>query len=367
MSTLTAPFDGAWLSRLPGDLSVTSQVTVAGVPLEVISGTVTYDEDNTPHVTANIQCRVPSDQATLDSLDPRLNKRVVIVTGYRVPGAEESHTLCDLMLIARNVRRPDNVMELVAVSDEQKVMDTQPITSSRTYNDSSDGGRAIADLIEWAVPTAAIDVRANGTFVAPGDSLVIDREDNLWNAIQDIADRIGAWVYHDGLGMFHVVPQAVNAGAAVVPLQVGAGGTLTSSETQLSRETFANTVVVRYQWFDGTQRSAFGWAEVTSGPYSVSAVGRKVITVTIERKGSAAQAKAAAASMVRRAISRGRSMSLEFDHAPFWLRAGDTITAKLPTGPQERHFVKRVDFDIPSGHGHVTTRVPENVTIGTGE
>jgi hypothetical protein len=164
-----------------------------------------------------------------------------------------------------------------------------------------------------------------------------------------------------------VVPQPINAGSASASFTVGTGGTLTSSETSLSRKLFGNTVLVKYSWYDGDQRTAFGYAEVTSGPLAVSAVGRKVIEREYERKGTAAQAKASAAALVRRAITRGRSMSLEFEHAPFWLRPGQTITVQLPTGPQERHLVSRVDFDIPSGRGHVRTRQPENVSIETGE
>lgn len=377
--SLTAPFDPAWSARLGGALSMPTSVRVTGpdiapITLDVISGNVTWNEDATPHVQAALTCRIPDSQATLDALDARLNRRLVVTGGYRVPGDGETHVLCDLMLSERIVSRSEGqaTMTIRAVSDEQRVIDTRPINASRTYGPTSDGGAAIAELIQWGTsgsPAASqpVHVTASGTFVAADDSLLIDREDELWSSIQDIADRIGAWVYHDGLGTFHVVPQPVKAGSAVAQFQVGAGGTITNSESSLTREEFANTVVVTYSWYDGDQRTAFGYAEVTSGPYAVAAVGRKVIKVDIERKGTAAQAKAAAAQMLSRAISRGRSLGLEFDHAPLWLRPGQTVTVQLATGPQVRHLVSRVDIDIPSGHGHIQTRQPEDVTITTGE
>lgn len=373
MSALTAPYDPTWSARLGAALGIVGNVAVltesAAISLSVISGSITWDEDQMPHVTAAFTCRIPDSQDVLDALDPRLNRRLILAMGYQVPGETETQMVADLMLTERIVKRGDNgaAMEIRAVSDEQKMLDTRPITGSRTYTETSDGGQAIRDLILWAVPGATVQVTATGTFVAAGDTLVIDREDELGSAIQDIADRIGAWVYHDGLGTFRVVPQPVNAGAATAMFQVDTGGTITGSEAALTREKFANTVAVTYSWYDGDQRTAFGYAEVVSGPYAVATVGRKVINVQIERKGTAAQAKAAATQMVSRAITRGRSLSIEYDHAPLWVRPGQTVTVQLPTGPQERHLVSRVDIDIPSGHGHLTTRQPENVTITTGE
>ncbi|ARU53514.1 hypothetical protein CBR64_20880 [Cellulosimicrobium cellulans] len=82
---------------------------------------------------------------------------------------------------------------------------------------------------------------------------------------------------------------------------------------------------------------------------------------------SSLKASAVAAARVRRTISRGRQMSVEAAAAAYWLRPGHTITVQLPTGPQERHLVSSVTFDLPSGTMHVRTRVPVDVTITTGE
>jgi plastocyanin len=259
-------------------------------------------------------------------------------------------------------------MEIRAESDERLVIDGRPVTGARSFNQYSDGGQAIASLIQWLVPSAVVSERVPyAAFVAPGDTLLIDREDNVWSAIQDIADRIGAWVHHDGLGTFIIEPQPTLAGAATADFKVGVGGTITASESDFNREEFANTVAVTFQWYDGAQHTAYGYAEASTGPYSVAAIGRKVASVTIDRKGTANQAKAAAENMLKRAITRGRRLSIEVEHAPLWVRPGQTVTVQLVTGSQQRHFVKRIDFDIPSGRGHLSTRQPEDVSITTGE
>jgi hypothetical protein len=373
MTALTAPFDGAWTSRLGGALECTSRVQVTGptapLTLDVTEGTVTYDEDSAPAVTATMRARIPTDPAVLDAIDPRLRRRLLVTTGYRVPGGAEEHPLCELLLTARTINRPDAAMVLTAVSDERDVMDTRPLTAAAaTFGPSDDASAAITRLIKWAVPTATVHApRLLGTFIAPGDSLVIDREDDIWPAIQDIADRTGAWVHHDGLSRYVVEPQPLTAGPAVADLKVGPGGTITRSQADLNRDEFANTVTVLYRWYDGEQRTAYGWAEISSGPYAVAQVGRKVKPVTIERKGSNDQARASAQHIVQRAVTRGRSLSIELEHAPYWVRPGHTVTVQLPTGAQQRHIVRRIDFDIPSGRAHIRTRQPEDVTVTTGE
>ena len=374
MAALTAPFDPAWLSRLGGDLTMLTNVQVTGtgldlVTLDVVDGTVTYDEDTAPHVAASLSVRVPEQQATLDLLDARLRRRVEITTGYRIPGVSESHPLCSLLLRSRVVNRPSNLMTLTAVSDELLVQEKVPVVNEKSYDATVPAGEAIRDLIAWTVPdpTIIIDPAIQVPFVQPADSYAVTRGEPIWSAIQDIADRVGAWVYSDGLSTFHIVAQPLTAGPATAIFKVGAQGTITRSQADLNREEFANLVLVTYSWYDGEQRTARGWAEIATGPYSTTATDIRVKPVAIDRKGSAADAQAAAENIVRRTVTRGRGLSIEFDHAPWWVRPGHTVTVQLPTGEPARHLVRRVDFDIPSGRGHITTRQPEDVAITTGE
>lgn len=355
---------------LAGALSLPTSVTVAGEPLDVITGTITFDEDTTPHIQASLTAKAPTTQLALDLLDPRLGARLVVTAGYALPGQEpDVHTLVDLGLYERVVTRPDNTVTLTAVSDEQLVQAGTPVTGSVSFNATSRAGDAIAALIARAVPTAtvAIDPAAQVAFVNGADSMAIGPGEGLWDAIQTIADRASLWVYHDGLGVWHVQAQATAPGAASASLAVGPLGTITASETALSVRDFYNTVHVTYRWFDGTQHEVTGWAQITSGPLSVAAIGRRTITQVIDSTGTTAMAQAAAAAMLSRALSRGRSMRVDAAHAAWWLRPGQAITVTLPLGGQERHLVARVDFDIPTATMTVRTRVPDaTATLTTG-
>lgn len=373
MSALTAPFDGAWEALAAGPVRVLTSVTLLPatgpeVALEIVNGTVTFDEDSSPYVRCNLQMAVPESQALLDALDPRKGARIRIDVGYAVPGRTESHTLATLRLFERTVNRPDNTMNLIALSGELVIQEQTPLLNDRVYVPGQLAGPVIEDLIRWTVPTPTINrTLGDVAFIDAGDTFPVTRGSSIWSAIQNIADRAGALVFEDGLGVWNIIPQRTLAGSASASLRVGPGGTITGSQTVLSRDEFYNTVLVKYAWNDGEPRTAFGYAEVTSGDLSVAVAGRHSKTVVIERSGTAAQAAEAARQMLYRAASRGRQMSLEVGRALFWLRPGQTVTVQLPTGPQERHLVSRVEFDIPSGTMNLRTRVPEDVVITKGE
>jgi hypothetical protein len=98
---------------------------------------------------------------------------------------------------------------------------------------------------------------------------------------------------------------------------------------------------------------------------SVANAGMKMLKIQKDTPISVAGIRASARNLLKRQISRGRAMSL-MTPSPYWLRPGDTVTAQLPTGPQERHLVASTAFRFPSGECSIRTRLPANVEI-TGE
>ncbi|GAA4627263.1 hypothetical protein GCM10023113_27550 [Cellulomonas oligotrophica] len=344
----------------------------APVVLDVESGTLTYDETTYPYAQAEMTLRVPPEQDVLNLLDPRRGVQIRVTLGYRAPGAgAETHRVAALVLWSRTVDRPANRVQLVARSAESKVLTWMPVGSeSKTFTADDDAGPAIAELIRWAIPGAVVrnDLPRGQQFVTGADTLVVGIGDSVMSAAYDIANRAGdAWVYEDGLGTWVLRERPALAGQAAAVLKVGPGGSITSSSAVLSLEDFANVVVVEYRWYDGEQQTRRGWAQVASGPFSVAAVGRRVYVERREYKGSAAEAQAAARSIVRRTVTRGRALRVESAAAAYWLRPGHTVTVALPSGPQERHLVQAVQFDLAgSGVMNVTTRLPETFTIETG-
>lgn len=336
------------------------------IVLDVITCTVTFDEDAFPRVSASLAIKIPDDSAVLDLLDPRLRVQIEIDAGYRYAGGVlDVHPFVVLDLRERVVQRPQEQVVLSAQGYECRLLDTCVLTPV-TYDASDDAGAVLAARLAYHAPGAATAVNrlAAKTFLEGTDE--IDEEVGAVPADlqDDIADRADAVWYYDGLSQWVIESNPTIAGRTTHWLSVGNGGTLTATESSLNRERFYNTVVVKHTWDGG---SAVGWAAVTSGDYAVASVGRKAKVIERDYKGSANTAKAAARAMVTRGVSRGRQVSVESGAAAYWLRPGHTVQIQLPTGEAERHLVARVDFDLPSGSMHVTTRLPEDVTITEGE
>lgn len=341
------------------------------MPLDVESGTIDYSETRAPFVQAQLALRVPPTQEQLDMLDPRQGVRVEVDAGYVLDGVRDVNRLATLYLWDRVVSRPSNLVQLTARSAESRIIEWTPLGSSRTFTAASDAGQAIGSLIWWALPgvEVVIDLPA-ATFLEGEDTLVVGTGDNVMAAIFDIADRVEAWVYEDGLGTWHVTRRPTTVSRSAAALKTGPNGTVRGSDTALTLEDYYNSVLVEHRWTpeDGVERVVHGWAEVTTGPLSVTAAGRRTLKVVREHAASAPTASRAAAAILARTVTRGRSIDVQVGSAPYWVRPGSSITVQLPLGPQERHLVSSVQFDLAAtGAANITTRMPETgIAITTG-
>ncbi|ONI63902.1 hypothetical protein ALI44B_04560 [Leifsonia sp. ALI-44-B] len=367
---MAVTFDSRAAEALTESITHLGAFEAAGVPLDVESCTLTFDEAQAPHALFRARCKVPTSQADLDALDPRLGKRMTVAMGYRYAGGtRDVQRMADLILDDRRVSRPQNTMELVGQSDERVLMDFGSGVTDTAIPTSAEAFSAIRSLI-WAsipnAPTADDSTRATGWVGA--EPIVIKAGDNSMAAILDIADRAGdLWVYDDGLRTWRITKRPTLVGKPKLALKVGVDGTIITAQTGVGRKDFANSVLVRHTWRDANKvdQVVQGYADVMSGPYSVGAIGRKLMVVERDYAGTTATAQAAARSLVRRAVSRGRSLTIEAI-AAYWLRPGDTISIQLPTGPEELHLIAAVHFEQPSGLMTIETRQPDDITIQTG-
>jgi len=342
----------------------------AGVQLDVQSASLSFDEFKTPHVQLTLTCSIPESAADLAALDPRLNVRVRMTAGYRYPGdIEDTALIADLLLDDRDVSRPSGIMQLVAQSDERTVQDFGGGITSTIFQTNAEAFNSIRTLIWSALPnTPTQDDGTRMTGWVGTEPYVVKPGQDPLDAITDIADRAGDWwVRDDGLRTWRITKRPALTGSPVHHVAVGEDGTVVQSDARLGRAEWANTVLVRHIWKDASnvEREATGYAEVTSGPYAVNAVGRKVLVVERDYAGTTSTAQMAARSLVKRAVSRGRSLTITA-HSAYWLRPGNTITVQLVTGPEELHLVSSVTFDLPSGLMTITTRQPDDVSIQTG-
>lgn len=365
----------AYSSTLPealkGDLQHLYRLTVAEQPILADSLTLSFDEARAPFCELRASAAVPYSQTTLDALDPRQRVRAQLELGYLyADGDVDVEQVADLLLDDRQVRRPANTLDLVAQSDERLVIDQGVGLSALVFNPGLEAYEAIKRTIHRAIPDAPIQDGGlrDGTVFPDPDPFTIQPEDNAFSAILDVADRAGDWwVYDDGTRTWQVTTRPTLASSPRAILTVGEGGTIFTSDSSVGRSAWYNSVVVVHEWTDdnGVARKVRARAEVQSGPLAVADVGRKTQTIRRTFPGTDYTAYRSAASLLRRAVSRGRSLNLEA-HADYRLRPGDTIQVRLPSGSPEHHLISAIQFALPSGRMRISTRVPDAYTIGIG-
>lgn len=363
-TTDTATRGYSWVGAASASQSVETDPTIqAGViPLSVKGGTVSFDDTRSPRAEARgIVCTVPADQATLDAIDPRTGSRLEIDAGYfRPDGATDIQPLVNLVLRDRPVARPDDTMTVSGLGDESLVLDNAPSNGGTLTATTTVAG--IQSVVRLTLPY--VTVANPGALAGPAVSQtpIGDKHDLL----MDLSDRIEAKTYDDGLRNWVTEPAAV-LGTPALELAVGTDGTIIESDTALSRDDgFYNRVFLTYEWTDSSdvEHRIIAVRSITSGPYAAR-IGN-IRTLELKRTVAATQteANAAAAALVKRTVTRGRSFAIRAVSA-YWLRPGMTVSVTLPLGGPEEHLVSSVSFDLAAGTMSVTTRLPDgSYTIG---
>lgn len=370
MTTTTFPFAEDTPDLLDRTLTHTAAVRVSlpsgeVIPLDLEGGRLSYDETRSPRVEAVVDVTVPTDAALLGRIDARTGARLEVDCGYVRPGGvQDVHNLAYLGLRSRKVPRPGDVMQLVGRSDEALVIDSGPDVGAAVT------GSSVVDAMDkliWQIdPLANISVTSS-----PGPAVAAEVYEDRWDYLAALADRIGAQVYHDGKAIWNIAPVPVITAPAYA-LSVGDGGTITESDAGLGRDgdsessAWANVVYLVHEWVDGSNvpRKIVSKRRIQSGPYAAVQGNTKVLEIKRSSSISQANADAAAAALVARTVTRGRTFTVTAPSA-YWLRPGHTITVTLPTGPTESHLVVSVEFDLKSGLMNITTRLPDNTgTIG---
>ena len=364
MSTLAAsPYSDDTAGLLTRTLShvIVARIVIAGgetITLDVQGWRLKFDESQSPRVQANLDVRVLTDAAQLSRIDPRTGARLELDLGYTRPGGtQDVHTIANLVLRRRPVARPDDVMRLEAHSDESLVIDGSPVVGPAFSNASTTG--AITAVLAAVFPGITPTVTS-----AVGPAIAQGPYDDRWDLVLDLADRIGARVYDDGLRVWHIDPAPV-LGTPALDLAVGANGTIVTSDADLSRDQWANVVLLRYRWRDTSdvEHTITAVRRITTGVYAANVGNSKIELVEREVATTQTEANAAAAALVARTVTRGRSLTVSAVSA-YWLRPGDTVNVTLPTGPTEQHLVVSVEFN-DLGLMTVVTRLPDNTgTIG---
>jgi hypothetical protein len=320
-----------------------------------------YAQAGTPRVRATLTCRLPTDQALLDRIDPRTGARVFLYAGYARPdGLEDVQQLGNLALRSRYADRPSDGLAVTATSDEALLADAGP-AGGLNVNQSS-----TVNAIKWVVEDGLGPQTWNVTAAAAGGAVVEYTADcDRVDVVNDYRDRIAAEVYVDENRVWTIADVPSIAATPHHTMTVGPTGTITESNAGLDRDLtgadgWYNRVYLVYRWRDnaGVEQTVTTSRSVTSGPYSVTG---NLRTLRLERRVATtlAQAGTAAANLVARTVTRGRTFTVS-GVAAYWLRPGHTIAVQLPIGALELHLVQSVTFDHRTGRMSVTTRLPDN-------
>lgn len=353
-------------------------------PINVLDAVVTFDEYWSPYIQAEITAEIPEDQEDLDRADPRRKCVIEIQAGYVYQdGTEERFILLELLLRERHISRPENVMRLKADSREfiyRENVETDP---------ASVPAWGVREALRWLLNRCSFDTGMGFSPFSPIDfeyrpdlvaGLQTEVGTDLYGMAEDLAKAADLWLRPPEYpinGHWILTQRTVRAGQAKEIFTHGVNGTIIGAESALTRDDWANSALVIHEWITGagdviTRR---GHAQVADGPFKPPEgdVGefdeeapRKTLIVRTDRPATTAACVAEAWSIVNRSFTRGRVKNIEATSS-YWLRPADTVTIKLPTGPQERHLVSAISFRFPSGDMSVLTRQPENVIITTGE
>ena len=361
MSATPAP----WAADTPTLLQNTLEhiarawVTVSGgsdIELNVLDGTVSFDEGRTPRCSVELTCAIPA-REQLTNIDPRLTgRRLVVQTGYRRPdGTEDVQTLADVQLRGRALNWPDNTMRLTALGDEAKLMDAAP-AAPFTLTESG-ASNAIAALLE----SAGIGYILQGSATVDLTAFSIDPVNDLWDAIEDVCDQIGADFYATAVRSqeYQLDYRPTLAATAAYTVATGAAGTITGAAYSIDRDEWHNAVFLEHVWRDAADADhRVAARKDATGTYAPSSGNRRILHVVRSNPTTAAKAATAAQTLANRQTTKGRSMGVTAISA-YWLRPGDTIAGALPDRDTERHLLASVTFRLADGLMDLSTRLPE--------
>lgn len=376
MTPITAPYSAQALETVRQTHRQDSWATLTpavGDPIElaVAGGTVTFSEDWSPHIQAQLSCANTHTVDQLLAMDPRQAPVLQVFAGYSYPGqADDVQLLATTVLVERRVVVPGDTLELVASSAESLAQDVAWLEGDQTRTWAGIK-EALDDLLAYAGA-----ISSSGSGALPGldttlpnnfradltASVPLKRGQTIWTVVQNLAAQAGLWLHVSADGVWHLDEKVRLAGETSAWLSQGGGGSIvTKADDVLSRNGYYSAAVVRYSWEDatGSHEVVGTWAP---DPLAGEPRGGGQKCLVLERTGRATQYQAdeTARLAVRAVSTRGDSYTLEAV-ACYWLRPGATVQIDLANGSTARHIVKQVDFHLGEGSMTVTTREPTNL------
>lgn len=355
------------------------------IGLNIVAATITYDLTWTPYVQGVVTAVLPSDEA-LALLDPRQVVTVQIRAGYQFPdGPSETWMVSHGYLSHRRINRPDDTVTLEfqgleyladQVVSQSAAASPQGRSPGGTWTSTTTTRTAIDATLDWVAPPVVDGGRVYGDhaddiagWVPATDPWPGRPGENNLAAAREIADRTRLWLRADERGVWRInTLDDIQSADPVHQLREGADGTLIRLDDTLTRDGWANEVLIDYTWTVPvagaggratlTTYQATGRAQVTSGPFAVAEVGRVPAYLTADTPTDNTLAAAAAAAMLRRYVARGSVIRADAV-AAYWIRAGDHVDLTTSGRAGRDHLVQSVTYDLDAGAMSLQLTQPE--------
>lgn len=362
---MIAPFSAESAARIPGGFEITSSATLHDgdddYALTVTEWELTIDEEREPHAKLTMTLAMPEPDI-LAVIDPRREQYVTLEAGYKWDDetTETDPNYAYMQLRKRIINTEQGTVSIECYSDEDRVADSDmPVAyvsgTSLTFTSATS---QIAYFLGGSTLNSTIPSETQLPSEYPMSGVDPAEITDTLQTVRAWADAIGAVIYADQAGTWHLHPAPV-LGTSTAILATGAAGTIGRIVDALDRDSGWGThLVVTY---DNASYSPRRWAE-----YDDTQVGEAKKVIHLERRDPPPNATADAGGKVADPALPGlmkrirdRAAQLEVTiPAHLWLRVYQTITATPPDADQQRVLVAAVTTRS-NGTQTVRTRKPD--------
>lgn len=295
---------------------------------------------------------------TLDAALMPWATTVRLTFGYvDASGQPASVLVATVRLVTTEAERPGGLVRLEC-ADRSSLTDAAHVAPAVTYAAGTtiraailaaaamDGLGAVVELNTLTAGQNAATVPAGYTW-----------HGSPWQAIENLADLIGAEAFYDASERLVLRSPPVPGSTAVFALTSGDGGVLTGMASRVERA--PNAVALVYDRSNAAGPIIGTWTDTRPGPTLYGGpYGIRRLVEERDGRPTQAAADAAAVAYARRVAGRVRQVTYRSVPVP-WLEPGDTIAVEpVDLDAMELHTVQSVALPLSFDPMTVTTRNP---------
>ncbi|MDO8308558.1 MAG: hypothetical protein Q7V58_09435 [Actinomycetota bacterium] len=337
-----------------------TRITIDGDTIPLESGSLNLNRPANVRRTANLLLR--DDPATPGLLAGITTaSQVLVEKGITFLDRSTEYVTVGTLYVQELDGDPDRLALAVVLSDAAQLVDDYPLITA--WSPSSGGSpltvvNSIKSLVDEAVPgtpTWSVDAGIS-TSQATLAGAVYKAGTGRWSAINELAAMLGAAVFVDAVGVWHIDPAEPDP-TPVARIATGAGGVLVQASIKATRRDTYNGIAI--EW--GSTDTEGGIVLVTdddptSPTYWDGTWGRRPKPTTKLAVETEAEAIAAAAALL--AGSRGAQSGINFQavYNPL-LEPNDVVTIATSPSTEADHVLDRITLPLVGGTMTAETRV----------